>query len=181
MKKLIAMVAAGFMVAATPVLADNFYVQGDLGYGAQTKDADTRDGNFVLGGAVGYDFGAVRAEVGLTNFGQGNNAGGRVGRVDGQVYGVNAYVEPVTYAGFTPFATAGVGYGVFNGAGVNKAKDDGVVFNVGGGVSYAVSDKFDLVGTYRYFISDEDVARQNNGSYDNFRQHVFTAGARYKF
>lgn len=180
MNKLVAMLAAGMMMVATPVLAQT-YIQGDIGYGSQTEDADVRDGNFVLNGAVGYDFGAVRLEGALTSFGQGDNAGGRIGRVDGQVFGVNAYVEPYTYRGFTPYATAGVGYGWFNGAGVNPSTENSVVYNVGVGVSYAVTDTVDLVGGYRYFISDEDVARQNNDTYDNFRQHVFTVGARYRF
>lgn len=180
MNKIATIFAVSTLLAATPALSQT-YVQGDIGYGAQTADANTRDGNFVLSVATGYDFGSVRMEGGLTSFGQGDNAGGAIGRVDGRVFSVSAYVEPYTYRGFTPYATAGLGYGWFDGGGVNPANKDGVVYNVGAGVSYKVSDRFDLVGGYRYYISDENIAMQDNGTYDNFRQHTVTAGVRYRY
>jgi opacity protein-like surface antigen len=166
---------------------NGFYVQGNVGAGVPNASSDLRDPSTVLGVAVGYKSGVLRVEGEYLKLGVSSNAtnkfttlGNRVnlGSTDANLLDVNLVVEPVTYRGFTPFVKGGVGYGVFGGSGTTG---NGVVFNAGGGLAYSVNTHLDLVTEYRYFLSENKNTRQNDGSFDNFKQHVVTAGLRYNF
>lgn len=159
--------------AATPYVelkAGNAW-QGDSKY----------DNQAVYGGAVGLDFGAVRTELELGYFDMGGN-GGDLGAVQNTVAGLNVFFEPVTVNGFTPYVGGGIGYGWFSGTGTNDANEASIVYNVGGGVTYAIDKNWMIDVGYRYYISDENeiVADRNDGG-TNYEAHVVSAGVRYNF
>ena len=186
MKKLavVAMVAVlGFSGTA---FADGAYVSGNLGLGVQPSATNTRDNAPVAGVAAGYDFGKVRLEAEYLKASQSNTGGGSIGGIDVDLFSVNAAVEPFTFRGFTPFATAGVGYALLGGSGVvnhngRVDRQSTPVLNVGAGLSYAINTNWALVGEYRYLVSTRDAVVQNDGTRNNWASNLFTVGARYAF
>ena len=74
--------------------------------------------------------------------------------------------------GFTPYALAGLGAG-WNGWGKVGTGNANTLYNVGGGVRYALTNNFELDGRYRYVNSFNGAGFNNN--------HVVTLGVGYKF
>lgn len=181
MKKLaLAAVVAAMMISGS-AFAGSPYVAGEVGLAVQPSSTNVRDNVPVAGVVAGYDFGMVRLEAEYLKGPQSNNAGGRIGGVDLDLFSANVAVQPITFHGFTPFATAGVGYGLFGGSGVNTADRESPVFNVGVGTSYAVDANWSLVGEYRYLISTDNVVVQNDRSLTTWSTNLFTVGARCTF
>jgi opacity protein-like surface antigen len=95
----------------------------------------------------------------------------------GQTVFANAVVQYPIGFGFTPYAFAGTGFG-WNAwgkgvSGANFVDDAKLLYNVGGGVRYAVTERIDIDGRYRYINAYSGTKFDNN--------HVVTLGANYKF
>lgn len=189
MKKILAALAVVFGLAfgAASAQAGDLVVGGysatpyvELKAGNAWQGDSRYDNQAVYGGAAGLDFGAVRTEIELGYFDMGGN-GGNLGAVQNTLAGLNVFVEPVTVAGFTPYVGGGVGYGWFSGTGHNTRNEDSIVYNVGGGVTYAIVKNWMLDVGYRYYVSDErDIVADGNDG-DHYKAHVVSAGVRYNF
>lgn len=160
--------------------SEGIYVQGDIGYGVQSSNFTARDNGIVIGGAIGYQLPNSRFDLNFVRSPQSDNGGGRIGKVDSNILSVNGYIEPITYNNFTPFATAGLGYGFFSGKG-SVLNHEVPIVNIGAGSSYIINGNWALVGEYRYFTSTNDVARNNDNNVDNFKLHTFTSSVKYNF
>ncbi len=171
-----AMVAVAFAVPANA----QSYLQLNLGSGFQTETTDVRDNATAFGVAGGYDYGKIRFEGELLRLDTGSNGGGRIGQVQTDVLFLNAYYEPFSLDPLTPYLGVGVGYGWSSGSGV-RGSGDGFIFNIGGGVSYAIDKSWSLNAGYRYLFSDEIEVRPNRGRSEDFRAHLLSAGVRYSF
>jgi opacity protein-like surface antigen len=182
-RKILIAALLAFGVSTTGFAADGVghTVSLQLGTVFQSEDSDLRDDVGALSVATGYDFGAYRIELQGFGFNGGTNAGS-VGDVDARILSVNGAFEPYTWRNFTPYVTGGVGYGLFEGSGVNGGDQKaGFVYNVGGGVSYNINASWAIDGTYRYFRTIEDVVSTNNGQNGEFAIHSVVVGTRYTF
>jgi opacity protein-like surface antigen len=129
---------------------------------------------WVAGGAVGYQWGWLRTDLSLDYLGQrsfserfaGSCGGACAGTLEGRFSAVpallNAYYDIGTWKGLTPYLGAGLGIahlqwddlklaGRCNGP-CPAASGDGrwrLAWQVGAGMSYAVSDKASLDADYR--------------------------------
>ncbi len=155
------------------------------------------DSGVSFAGAIGYRMDNIRveAEVGY----QEND----IEKVD--VFGIdiedfegdlnslsvlaNGYYDFATSSPFTPFLTAGLGMAQveinelnFRGSGLTSATEDDTVFawQVGAGVSYAVSDMLDLELKYRYLMV-ADLEFEEGLEVDGPNSHNISLGVRYNF
>src|SRR5690606_27292522 len=150
-----------------------YYIQGNVGTTFNTNNTDTRDPQMTGGFNIGYDLGTIRTELEFLGSRNGSNGGGSIGTVDADMLNVIVYAEPFEFYDFTPFVGAGVGYARLTGSGVSNS-ENGLVLNMGVGMTYEMSDRFSLVAQYRYFIGDDMNVKQNNGTWDNYKSHVTT-------
>lgn len=154
------------------------YVAVSAGLGVVPESADDYEDATVANFATGLDFGTVRTELEYTNLDNGKADFGA--SVDANIVGLNVIAEPVTVAGFTPYLGVGVGYAFLEGTGTDNGKN-GVVYNVQLGTSYEINQNWALTAGYKYLVSADDRVRQNDGTLDNYEQHIYTAGVRYTF
>lgn len=127
------------------------------------------DGRAVAGAAIGYEINPwLRVEADLTNrFGAGRGGQMLTGNAIGQhtIQGTN----------FTPYVLAGVGAG-WNQYGDAKG-NAASLWNVGGGVRYAINKTWELDARYRYVQQFE---RQAPGA-DKRNESLITTGVNYRF
>ena len=183
-KHLVLLVALATFLPLSSFAADaeGLYVGGNLGM-AILNDADTTtdsgvavnidsDLGLALGAAVGYAFENIRVEGELAwqknDFDKGKAMGQEVdlnGDSSSLAFLFNGYYDFKNSSAFTPFVTAGIGMARVEvndvevpGSGIPAASDHDTVFafQLGFGVSYAVSDRISLDVKYRYFDTRED-------------------------
>lgn len=177
MKMIASLVAVAAMAVATSAAAgplDGLYAQGTVGVTQQ----DARNDGVAYSAALGKDFGAIRAEVEYTGSRGANDD--KLGDVASNLVSLNAYIEPITIAGVTPFVGAGVGYGQLYHGGVVGDRS-GVVFNGTVGGSYNLTEKLAVVGQYRYNIAKDVEVLKAGGKTEAYRASVISAGVRYTF
>tara|TARA_R110000868_G_scaffold9620_6_gene47627 strand:+ start:52794 stop:53306 length:513 start_codon:yes stop_codon:yes gene_type:complete len=85
--------------------------------------------------------------------------------------GIAQYRVPNTR--FTPYALAGVGAG-FNSLGSVRGGDGKMLYNLGGGVRYAVTDSIELDARYRNVRAFDNTTRNRNSD-------VMSVGVNYRF
>lgn len=167
MKKIIASLAAVAAIAfagaacANPLTAVETAVKGDyvqVQGGSQFSDSYGGGASWSVAG--GRDFGLVRAEVEYLGANIGNYG-------TAQTVNVNAYVQPITIANFTPFIGGGIGYGRIVG-------HDATVLNAQVGTSYPLTTKLKAVVAYRY-------TTDQFGNATGASTSAVTAGLRYTF
>ncbi len=177
MKILATLAAVAAMAVASSAVAgplDGFYAQGTVGGQFQ----DQRNDGVAYSAALGKDFGNIRAEVEYTGS-RGANSG-KVGDVASNLVSVNAYIEPITVLGATPYVGAGVGYGQLYHGGVVGDRS-GVVFNGTAGVSYPLTEKLTVLGQYRYSIAKDVEVLKAGGKAEAYRASTASVGLRYAF
>jgi opacity protein-like surface antigen len=162
----------------------------------------TSDSGMALTGAVGYNFGHVRMEAELayqhndiesldlyeSQFTMKNiMASGKTSSVSGLL---NGYYDFVNLSSLTPFVTAGIGFtkvemkdlGMFvNNEFVEmEGTPDGtaIAYQVGGGFSYALSNRLSLDLKYRYFAAID--LELDSVEFD-YSSHNFYGGFRTSF
>ena len=160
--------------AAAPVAASvdypsNWYAGVNAGSTAGTDKFSFDGSRGVIGGVVGYMANPfLRVEGDFTNRFSGSNT------KDGQMATANAIVQhSIPGTAFTPYVLGGVGYG-WNYYG-NRKGDAAALWNVGGGVRYAVNKSWELDARYKY------VQQFRKFGTDHFNENVVTVGANYRF
>lgn len=146
---------------------ENFRVEGEVGY--QKNDFDTTE-------ISAFNFNLAELET------------------DGDVnivsFLANAYYDFPTGSRFTPFISAGLGVAQVEvndlffpriPGGVTATEDDTVfAWQVGAGVSYAISSMLDLELKYRYFVT-EDPEFEGDITFDGPTSHNVYLGMRFNF
>ena len=201
---LLAGVAAVLVSSNANAVELNQYVSGKLTYSDASHDVkwDNEDGETgkqkfsdnVLGGSFAYGVktGAVRTELEL-NIKQdaekkvSDEFGTTKAKMENNSVMLNAYYDIDTGTKLTPYVGACIGMARLKGsikgddANVSKSKTN-FAWQVGAGVSYAMTDNLALDAGYRYTDADE-VNVKNDGSNNKFeaKSHEFLLGARYSF
>lgn len=177
MKKMLFAVAAVALMAAAPAMAQdkkvlgaNPYVGLNSGLGFQQN----RDASFLFGVSGGLNWTNFRTEVAYDGGYQGWNGGGALGSLSTNAFMWKNYIQaPVNVAGRTwePYAMAGLGLGLFSGAGANAPSD--LLYTVGAGVRTGVGQGFSLGLGYEYVTSQNtDVIKW--GGTDYYRSNNVT-------
>ncbi|MFM7269060.1 MAG: outer membrane protein, partial [Cyanobium sp.] len=165
-------------------------------FGLPTPRGDiSANGGFSVDGGLGYDFGAIRAEltygysgpsferINFTNYNVGLSAAGKINKNDIMA---SVYWDVLPFSRFTPYIGGGIGYTNLSTpnisiAGLNSGSGNEGLFGWQAkvGVSYALAFNWDVYaeGTYSGAsgISDEVL---NYGSYNDFGAKL---GFRYRF
>jgi len=154
-KKVIAGILAGAMMllGGTAMAADSgYYVSGSIG---SSVNADTGndtldlDDGFAGSIAIGeYITEKFRVEAEYQYFENDVNDYD----MDVNSLMANVYYDIGTWAGFTPYVTTGIGVGWFDLDQVDK--ESTMVYKVGGGVDYAITDDVKAGVRYTYFEAD---------------------------
>jgi opacity protein-like surface antigen len=169
MKSLIAAFAFSTILAGSALASDPMSAsRSGLYFGGSVGSSTSTNSRVGLGADVGVQFGPyVRAELdlmhSLTTVGEGNVI---TGNLIGQYRIPNSSV--------TPYVLVGVGY-AFNNVSDIKAKSGVPVYNVGAGVTVALSKSVEVDARYRN-IRTFDAQRTIHGG-DN----VMTVGLNYRF
>lgn len=205
----------GFLFAAVlwplTALAEGPYVQGNFGFsipedgdisgGGLTGEADL-DNAFAFGGAVGYAFDPIRAEIEISY----RNAD--VDKVTIDQIGVltgagdvgiltpmlNAFVDFEIRHDIKPFIGGGIGWAFIDvetdsgtvGLVVND-DDSALAWNIIGGVSWAFMDRAEIVTFYRYlYVTETDFKAALLGvpgtlEADSLSAHEINVGLRFGF
>jgi len=103
------------------------------------------------------------------------------GNVKSLAFLANGYYDFANRTKFTPFVTAGIGVSriEFNDKDYDVTMKDTVfAYQVGAGVSYAMTENVSLDGTYRYFGTSDP---RELGVSMNYSSHNVYLGARYNF
>lgn len=152
-----------------------WYVGVDAGATTGSNLSTNNNGRAVVGGRVGYEVNPfLRLEGDFTNrFGSNNVRSGQM--VTGNV--IPQFTIPGT--AITPYALGGVGYGWGYYGGLNGGAQP--LWNVGGGVRYALNKNWEVDARYRHVqgFNAYQVNVPNNASkpHDN----IVTMGLNYKF
>jgi predicted porin len=171
MKKILAFIAAAFLFT-TPALAEDGKNYVGLSVGGAFNDFDGIKNQSDINLKAGHDFGVIRLE--------GDYDYLRSDVLRGNMVSGMAYVEPVTFAGITPFVGAGVGYvWLSNDAVEGVSNKNDWAYILATGASYQFTKNWELVGEYRY-IHSEAVTGTETGERD-FKTHAVTVGTRYSF
>ncbi len=168
MKTFLATLTAIALFTTVAHAGDNqSYATINLGSTVLTDSGNSNDSvyNLNYGQYLAED---VRSEIGLDRTNVDN---GDMTTVLGGVY-----KDFNNDTDFTPFVGLNVGYGLSDGTAFGNNNDDGLVYGVSGGSSYAVNETVDLVGQARYLRSD--FITQGTNDYDSY---ALTMGARIKF
>jgi len=200
---LLAGVAACLFAANANAVELNQYVSGKLTYSDMsndikyTQEAGSEKEKFddnVLGGSFAYGVkaGDVRAELELnirdkaekTNTDDGESW---KNSLENNSVMLNAYYDIDTGTKFTPYVGAGIGMARLKG---KVAEADGSIsksetsfaWQVGAGVTYAMTDNVSLDAGYRYTDSGDVTIKEDWGKakFDS-TSHEFLLGARYAF
>lgn len=149
---------APVFTATAPAAATGFYAGVRGSYATEFEKG-------AVGANVGYEYGSLRFEGAYDRLGLGKA-------------GVNMLTGNVIYGyklgNLTPYVLGGAGFASGQGFqfDVNHA-----VYNVGGGVRFAVTEKIELDGRYRFVQAIRKDGVTGERAYD----HLLTAGVNYKF
>jgi opacity protein-like surface antigen len=159
--------------AASVFGLDGFYVGANTGGNfAKPSHAGVDNTPYTLGVVGGYEWNRYFRTEATFDYTSKNSP---VTTNSGETVFANAIIQYPAGYGFIPYALAGVGVGYNtwgNGKGglVAGAKE---LYNVGGGVRYAISKNIELDARYRYINNINSTKVENN--------NVVTFGANYKF
>lgn len=205
MKKILVATVA-LTLAASPALAENWYVSGNIGM-ASASNSDLTDSTvpgitidieydsgLTLGAAIGYDYGTIRAEGELAyqknDFDKASLWGVDVplsGDATATSLLLNGYFDIENDSPVTPYITAGLGLAKIEvnnlnvpGSGLPGTSDDDTVFayQIGAGLGYAINNRLTADVRYRYLTSSDP---EFGTSEAEFASHNVTAGLRYSF
>jgi opacity protein-like surface antigen len=142
---------------------------------------DVANNQYGGGAAVGLDFSAVRFELEALHGVSAATGGNRVGgSINGNQLNFNGYVQPVTFAGFTPYVGGGFGYGWLSGTST-VVNPDSVLYNAGAGVLYAITPRVGLDLAYRYTRSFDRSVYDTGARQVNWEGSSAIAGIRLNF
>lgn len=153
MFKIIAAAAAALIVATSPVAAQT-YIQGSAG--SVPYDNSSKSSYTV---SLGRDFGKFRVDAG---FAEAHDV--KLYKHSTQNYNVNAYFEPITYKGLTPYVGAGLAHGSFD-------SKNAYAYNAIGGVSYDLTSHYTVFGQ----------AVNTNSPSADYNENTYSLGLRYNF
>jgi opacity protein-like surface antigen len=203
-------IALSLVLTASAYSAQGMYVSGNVGLTLVDDIDLTDDDNLLPGadiemefdsgwnvaGAIGYRMDNIRfeAEIGYQENDVDNvDFRGRDVEFSGDANVLsllaNGYYDFVNSSAWTPFVTAGLGMAQveisdlnFAGSGLRSASEDDSVFawQIGAGVSYAISDMLDLEMKYRYLMVS-DLEFEEGFEVDGPNSHIFSLGMRYNF
>jgi opacity protein-like surface antigen len=144
---------------AAPAAVTGFYAGVRGSYATELEKG-------AVGANAGYEYGNLRFEGNYDRLGLGST-------------GVNLATGNVIYGyklgNLTPYVLGGAG--VAGKDGDFKLDVNHAVYNVGGGVRFAVTEKIELDGRYRFVQAIRKDGVTGERAYD----HLFTAGVNYKF
>jgi opacity protein-like surface antigen len=156
--KIAALVLAGIMAVAPVAMAaqGDTYVSGSLG-GSVNADAGNEtlglDDGFAGSIAMGkYVCDKLRLEAEYGYFQNDIDDNGHGYDMDVNTLMGNVYYDFDGWFGFVPYLTAGIGVGWFDLD--NFDEESTMVYKVGGGVDYKVTDDVKVGARYTYFESD---------------------------
>ena len=174
------------------------YISGHIG-GNSRPDAQTTifgfgpgdltfDPGFVLGGAIGYDFGNnVRLEGEIAY--RSNDVDGVVGgswNFSGLSFMGNGYYDINLNSPLKPYLGGGVGFALFRSEievfGATSGDDDTLLaYQLMAGLGYDINPKATITLGYRYFATAEDPTFSVQGFESEYSSHEFLLGARFRF
>ena len=177
----------------------NFLQDNDAKIGATTNRIEA-DPGLLLDGSVGFGFeNQFRPEFEIAyrrntvDKVSGAGAGTPTGNFDSVAFMGNLFYDFQTQSGVTPYLGAGIG-GVFIGAnnagrvfGGNLFNNQPFEFAYQGiaGLSYELSERWDLTADYRYFATVDPEYKTAVGGFKTneaeYRNHTFLLGLRYVF
>jgi outer membrane immunogenic protein len=193
MKKTILALAATLAMAATAVASDipsrsypaappvfatattysPWYVGVQAGMTAGNKDRFTfNDSTPVFGVIAGYEVNPfLRLEGSFLNrFSRGDVTSGQMATANV----IGQYTVPGT--AFTPYVLGGVGYG-WNVYGNPVNSGGAALWNIGGGVRYAVNANWEVDARYRYVQQFKSYVPSGN----KLNENIVTLGVNYRF
>jgi outer membrane immunogenic protein len=192
MKKTILAFAATLAMAATAIAADipsrkapiapvfasatqvsPWYVGVQAGATAGNKDRFGFDGSTAIFGVIaGYEVNPfLRLEGNFVNrFSNGNLPSGQA--VTANVIGQYT----ISGTGFTPYVLGGVGYG-WNIYGDPTSNDGAALWNIGGGVRYALNANWEVDARYRYVQQFKSYVPSG----EKLNENIVTLGVNYRF
>lgn len=200
---LLAGVAACLFAANANAVELKQYVSGKLTYSDMSNDvkyteedggAKEKADDNVLGGSFAYGIkaGAVRTELELNIHEDAEKKYTEDGdswknSLENNSIMLNAYYDIDTGTKFTPYVGAGIGMARLKGKvtdtdeSISKSKTN-FAWQVGAGVSYAMTDNLSLDAGYRYMDSGDVTIKEDWGKvkFDS-TSHEFLLGARYAF
>jgi opacity protein-like surface antigen len=139
---------------------DDFYISGDVGInfasGTDVEDIDFDDGwqgSIAIGNRVQEH---IRLEAEYQYLDTDNTV--KVNSLMG-----NLYYDFGAWSGFAPYATMGFGIGWFDYTNNNVSiYDDSMVWKIGAGVDYNVTDKWSVGVRYTYFDAVDNIDFDTN-------------------
>lgn len=173
-----------------------WYVGGALGY-AGLMDSDwtwgsdsgtvSWDASIAYSLAVGAEFASISARAELELFGQNHDEDGEdPAEVGLTAFMVNGYYDFQNESPVTPYLLAGVGFAQYR-LKPNSAYSEGSTgvgaFQIGGGIGYAVAEKWTIDLKYKYFMtSDPTIEVSGESDIDvEASGHQALLGVRYTF
>ncbi|MGR8949504.1 MAG: outer membrane protein [Gammaproteobacteria bacterium] len=187
----------------------NFLDDTDFNVLGTVKVDNEYETGFVVGGALGYDYGkiwslgGVRSEVELSYrendidvhsvSALGGDQPSSTGDASSTALMFNAYNDFHNQTAVTPYLGAGIGYAWadmsdFGIAAIPNVLDDddsGFAWQLGAGVNYAMNKVLTLSVDYRYLNTDIDVtsspAAGSTGSEVDLDNHTVSFGIRYSY
>jgi len=171
---LIAAVAVAMMSAASMASAEEATTKTGVyvgtGFSLATSDEDGIENQKGFNFNVGYDFGLLRVEGAYDRLSDDD--------LQSSMFSGMGYFDFDNSSKFTPFIGAGLGWSDLSD--VNAGANNSDVTYIGSaGASYDLSNKWDLVGQYRYLMSSTEVL-SDTGNTDTDSQ-IFTVGLRTTF
>ena len=186
----------GFLISSNASAFDyQQYISGKLTYSDASHDisASSENMNFsdnLWGGSFAYGIrkGAIRTEL---EFNIKEDAEKRVDEIKNTVENksvmLNAYYDIDTGTKITPYVGAGIGMShlkssLKTNSGEVHESENNFAWQVGAGVSYALTDKVALDAGYRYSDDGDVEIKSSDFSMKNeAKSHNFLLGLRYEF
>jgi opacity protein-like surface antigen len=161
---------------AAPVSTDasisGWYVGGNFGGNLNNfSNINLNQTPYTLGATVGYEWNRYLRTEADYNY---TSSQAPVTARTGNTLFVNAIAQyGILGTGFTPYVLAGVGEG-WGAFGKSVTGDVNTLWNIGGGVRYAINPIWEVDGRYRYVQSFDN-------KYNFKNNNVVTLGVNYKF
>lgn len=190
MSKILLPAVALFMAVSPLAFADDngsmwnnemqgVYIAGQAGMGFPT---DNYDDSGSYAGALGYQFSPnVRTELEFSYRNNDLDIGG--GDVSTSALMLNAFYDFKNDTRFTPYVGGGIGMARSSvDSVVGDDSDHAFAYQLGGGVSYAMTPNFALTADYRWFdTSSFDYTIAGVSTSEDYSSHEVRAGVRYTF